>query len=228
MKDDGRRLSISIRVNGFDIIDNVTGKHIIKTNGQFVSFDLEKEFVLQHIDNLTEAIATYKDIRTIHNNKFPKIREDVIIIREDSHYTWSVWVQGYSAVIGDYAFKRHFKFDKNALMSAINRVAAEVSTYGINLNPKRDIVRRIPDAGILVWVYEGHSVVCFEKNICGNIMTDCMIDGLYYKIVAVSSSRETGTTSLFTLELDILLTVPLDDSVMSYYPADEDAFNDEE
>ena len=228
MKDDGSRLSFSIGHSGFSINDNLTGKTIIKVNGNYIAYTLDKDIVLNHIHNLQEALMTYRDRRTLFNNSSPLSNDSTLIIRENAHYDWTISLRGKNAQLSGNTFVHSKGFDKNAVLRKINKVYAELVTKGKNLNPKRDIVRRIADAGLLVWVYDGHSIVVFEKDVSGNYMTNCMIDGAYFRVVIVSTSRENGMTTLFTTNLDELLSIPTDDSILAFYPPDEDAFIDNE
>lgn len=228
MKEDGARLSLSIKKGNFHITDNLTGKVIINSDGNFTAFTLDKDIVITHIQNLQEALFSYVESPLYFpTKKIPVLSNDTtVVIRENKHFNWTISHNGKSASLADNTYTYVRGFDKNAVLSAINKVYAALLTAGVSLNPKRDIVRRIADVGVLVWVYNGHSIVAYENNIDGIIMKDCLIDGVFYPIAVVSSSREEDVVRLFDNNMQEIITYPLDASVLEYFTPDEDMFNE--
>jgi ribosome-binding factor A len=226
MIDDGYRLSFSISDDGFSIVDNISGNGIICTRGYFTLATLDRSVALQHIKNLQEALLSSTKKR-LNFKGTPIISFDkTVLIRENAHYDWTIGYDRTGASLKDNVIHPTLTFDKGVILSSINRVYAEILTKSYDLSPKRDIVRRIADAGLLVWVYKGHSVVVFEKDVSGNCMANCMIDGVYFMVVVVSVSKEMQLATLYTTSLEELLSVPLDDSILAFYDYDENAFDD--
>lgn len=224
MIDDGCRLSFSITGDSYSVTDTISGNAIINVRGNYTASSLDRDTVLQHIQNLQEALMTYKQRRAVFNKIVPLSSNSTLIIRENTHFDWTLGLMAKGAQLADNVYTYNKDFDKDAVLRIINKVYASLLLMNATLNPKRDIVRRIADAGLLVWVYENHSVVVFEKDVLGNCMSNCMIDGIYFKVILVSTSKETGTTTLFTTQLEELLTFPTDDSIRTFYPCDENAF----
>lgn len=226
MRDDGFRLSFSIGTDSFSIADNLSGKTIIDIRGNFTADTLDVDVVLEHLRNLQEAILSYKE-KPLFMKAIPTISSNSsLVIRENAHYDWTLGFMGKGAQLHDNTFTYTRGFNKEDVLSLINKTYATLLTKTTNLNPKRDIVRRIADVGLLVWVHDGHSVVTYEKNVAGNCMVNCMVDGNFFPVLIVSTSRDLGQTTLFTTSLEEIISFPTDNSILTFYPADEEAFED--
>lgn len=219
MKDDGYRLYLSLNdFNDYTINEMLTGNSIIHKGSNYISDSLDKKVVLQHIQNLQEALLSSR--KRVSLRMMAKASYSTnLVIKEERHDFWKITFNNKAAELHDGKLKYQPHFDITGLLQAINRLYCSLLAKGISLHPKRDIVRRIADVGVLVWVHDGHSVVCYEKNIQGITMTNCLIDGVYYDYVIVSSSEEMGTVNMFDKELNKeILEWPLDDSILAYYP----------
>ncbi len=227
MKDDGYRLSFSIRENNFYITDNLSGNIIIYNDGKIVHATLDFDVVKQHIKNIQEGLMTYTQRKLPMWKKLNGISSeyDKLIVTENEHFSWSLSYNGKKAIMNNNTFTYNNGFDKTRVLNMLNYVYATMLSLSPTLRPKRDIVRRIVDVGLLVWVYENNSVVVYEKNVHGNTMENCLVNGYHFPVVLVSSSVEQKSTTLFTSQLEELVTFPLDNSILTYYPPDEEAFN---
>ena len=150
---------------------------------------------------------------------------NTLVIREDAHFQWTAGLQGKAMSLKDNRAVTSPGFDKNVVLSRINKMYSDILSVGRVLSPKHDIVRRISDAGLLVWVHDKHSVVCYEKDVLGSTMCNCLIDGMYFKLVFVSVSDVDNTCTLFNSQLGEIITYPLDDSIKTFYKADESFFD---
>lgn len=225
MIEDGNRLSISISKDGFSILSNLNGKAIINVHGNYTSFTLDKESVLLHIKNLQEALMTYKQKRfIIDTNDYLVNHSNMLIVRENAHYDWSLSLDGKGMNLKDDTCCCMKGFNKDRALRMLNKVYADILAKDTVLNPKRDIVRRVIDAGLLVWVHGGDSIVVYEKNVSGNYMINCMINGIFFPVVIVSTCKETSSTTLFNSKLEEIITFPLDESIKAFYPCDDEAF----
>lgn len=224
MIEDGSRLSFSIDDKSFQITDTLTGKLVIWSNGNFNAFNIDKQVVLTHVKNLQEALMTFQP-RHMFRPKQSLSRNAKLVIREDEHFHWTLGLNGKTAVLSDNTYYIVGGFGREIVLRRINRLLAEVMSVGEQLSPKHDIVRRISDAGLLVWAYNGHSVVCYEKDVMGSTMSNCLIDGVYFKLVFVSVSDEDDRCTLFNTQLGEIITYPLDNSIKVFYKADEDLFD---
>lgn len=225
MIEDGSRLSFSISDSTFSITDNLTGK-IVQYNGKaFIAFTMNKDVVLNHLKNLQEALmsctkrtALFSKISTLSVN-------DTVVIREDDHFEWTLGYGSKGAHIENNVMMTNLGFEDNVVLSRINKTYAIIISADKILTPKVDIVRRVADAGLLVWVSSGHSIVCYESSVSGATMTDCLVDGKYYPLALVSVSDEDNTCTLFTADLTEIITYPLDDSIKFFYKSNEHVFD---
>lgn len=229
MKVDDHRLSFSIQDDSFYVTDSTTGNTLVYSKGKWVAHTLDDNTVINHIKSLQEAMMTYKPIKaSVFESKSNAITTTSgILIRENGKQDWSVCHEEHSAVLENNNLIYWRGFDYKIILNRINFMFTTLLSKGNVLNPKRDIVRRIADVGILVWVYNGKSLVVYEKCIHGCCMKECLINGVHYETVIVNSSRERGTATLFDISGDNmkeLITLPLDTSILEYYPPDEDAF----
>lgn len=220
MKDDGARLSLTCDSESFTITDNLTNKTIIYTKGKFTQFAIDKEIVCNHLNNLQQLLTTvskscfgYKPF-----GRFPS-RESLTVMERD-HYEYRLIVHGKCGDLTETSLRCQFGFDVYAALRFLSKVYSLIIQSDKTLNPSRDIVRRIVDVGVLVWVYDGHSIVCYENNIKGLTMSACLIDGKYYDVVIVSVNIEDNRCTLFDSELRIIIEYPLDDSILTYYKED--------
>lgn len=226
MIDDGNRLSFSITNSGFSITDNLSGAAIMYTQGTFTAFSLDKDIVLIHLKNIQEALMTYTCRYTLLSKVPDMGSEKSLVIREDNHFTWSLGYLGYGAKLEDNVIICKRGFDKGKALSLINKTYATLLTKDEVLTPKLDIVRRITDAGLIVWYYNKQTVVCFESNQNGNVMLNCLINKIYFPIVFVSISSRINKATLFNSKMEEIIEFPLDKSILNFYKTDEEAFDE--
>lgn len=223
MVEDGFRLSYSVTKANTNIIDMLTGNTLSLVNNVIVTGTLDKDIVVNHLKNLTEA-AMRATRRYGLINRHGDSSKNMLIIREDKHNEWTVSFDGSGCTIVNGVITTYRGFDYTAFLREVNRLYANIVNQTVPLNPKKNIVRRIADVGLLVWVYDGHSVVCYEDNVMGNYMLNCLIDGFHYDSVIVSTSRQNDITYILNNKLEEIIHFPLDESIESYYPCDDEAF----
>lgn len=227
MHDTRHRLSFSLNYNKIVINDNLESGVVLFENGVFSCFSIDKQVILQELRNIISALNKVKKQTMLKLNNKP-FAKDSLVINTVGYYQWQMAYMGKGAYLCDTAFKVEMGFDIDKITSFVNKALAEVIRSDQILTPRVDIVRRIPDAGLLVWVYKGHSIVCYESNVDGSTMHDCLVDGTYYPLAIVSVSEESGECVLFTHELKEIITYPLDASITHFYKADERMFDVEE
>lgn len=218
MVDTGDRLSYSIKGKDFSINDNLSGGSIIYAGGSYTSFTIDRKIVLQHLQDLQDALNGYTKKVLWFKKLKPISYNDSLVICEDKHCVWTLGLNGKGAVLDNGAFCYTRGFDVISVLRKINYVYSQVLCAKAALDPKRDIVRRISDVGLLVWVYKEHSIAVYERNVSGCCMTNCLVDGVYYKALLVGSSKELGLATLFTPDFEEVTEFPLDDSILAYYP----------
>lgn len=227
MREDGHRLSFSFDNENFTITDNLSNDVVVCVKGDFKAFDIEKDVLITHLSNLSEVLSTVNYKKRLGNrnslNKYSGHKG--ILIMERDHFTWDIVQNSKQCFVieGQGTMIRGFK--PVIVLRAVNKALSLVMQRDIMLKPSKDIVRRISDVGVLVWAYNKHSIVCYEKNILGSTMLKCLVDGVYYHMVYVSVSREESRVTLFNQNLRELITYPLDDSILVFYSPDEEAFD---
>lgn len=227
MNDTGSRFSYSIRGDDFTITDNYHGTAYVYQNGQCLDCSVDTADVISNIRNLVEALSTYPRRVVLFGKKLPPYSNPgTLLITEDSHLTWSISCEDASACYLDNYYISTRDFDTGNILRAINTVYANIVYANKPLEPKRDIVRRISDVGVLVWVYDGHSLVTYERSINGCVMEKCLVDDVFYEQVLVGTSMSQGIATLFTLNLEEILTFPLDDSILAYFPDGDKMFSE--
>lgn len=227
MHDTRHRLSFSLNYDKIVINDNLESGVILFDKGSFSCFSIDKKLILQEIQNIMTALSKAKKQTMIKLNNKP-ISKDSLVINTVGYFQWQLSYMGKGAYLTDTVFKVEMGFDIDRITSYLAKAQAEVIRSDQILTPRVDIVRRIPDAGLLVWVYRGHSIVCYERSVDGSTMHDCLVDGKYYPLAIVSVSEESGECVLFTHELEEIITYPLDASITHFYKADERMFDEEE
>lgn len=226
MMDDGARLSIQISGPRFNIIDGVTGKYMLcRDNGTIIA-TLGKACVEQHIKNLNEALNS-KSVKTRRRFFKPvSVKGDTdIVIQEIKHETYRIIHNGYSAEIRNGVLICDRNFDTVMILRGLNYIWSKLVTMQTSLTPTRDIVRRIADVGVLVWVWGGHSLVCYEKNIAGSIMLNALFDGTCFTELFVSVNLDQNVCRLFDSNLSLVIELPVDQSILTYYPNDTDVLD---
>lgn len=229
MIEDGSRLTLSLGSDSFFITDTLTGKSIIFKEGHCSAFTLDKDVILNKISTLLEALNTYTVKSVLPFQKLPVIGyADKLIIREDSHFSWTIGVGGKAAQLHDHTYYKGHGFDEDLVLRRLNSIYSQILNLDIARDPKRDIVRRISDVGLLVWVYGKHSVAVYEKNVSGCCMANCLIDGTYYEAVLVGTSVSNKRAVLLTPNLEEIVTFPLDNSILAYYPDGDKIYSTQE
>ena len=185
------------------------------------------DIIQQHLTNIQEALCSYKTVVLPFWKKLSGVSASnlEVVIVEDSHFSWEIGCDEFKAKVGNNTVTMERGFNKMEVLRAINYAYSLLLSTSPTLQPKRDIVRRVVDVGLLVWVNSEDSVVVYEKNVHGCIMENCLINSIYYPLVYVSSSKEAGQTTLFNSRLEELVSFPLDQSILTYYPPDEEAFD---
>jgi len=224
MIEDGVRLSYSIFNENANVVNMLSGETLIVVGNNIVSAKLDTGVVVQHIRNLTELLLTSKYKKSLRK-KHGFTSDDNLTVREENHNEYTISYQGCGCTVKDNIVTCYRGFDFDGCVRVINGLLSKLIQLTMPLEPKRDIVRRIADVGVLVWVYNGHSVVTYERNVMGNYMFNCLIDGKHYPSVVVSTSRAENSTCILDSKLELVLEFPLDKSIESYYPCDDEVFD---
>lgn len=221
MREDGNRLSYTIRGTTVTITNNMDGTMFAMSGSQTTPIcNIDLKLLYEHIQTLQELIVRNK-VRHLGYKPFVRTAKDTTVtIVECDHYSYRIIVHGKCAELNEFSFSAQFGFDTQKLLNALSYAYSVVSSSDVALRPARDIVRRIADVGILVWVYEGHTLVCKDVNISGCTLVNCLVDDHFYDLVYVSSNIEHNKCYVFDKHLEEIFTVPLDKSVLTYFPPD--------
>lgn len=222
MVDDGNRLSYSIRGVNVTITSNLDGKTVIKTASQAQPVvTLDREVVYRHINTLQQLIMQSK-LKTFMYKPFAKdITETGVRIVETDHFSYRFIVEGKCAELNEFSFRGQRGFDVQKLLNSLGYVYSVLTTSDTTLNPTRNIVRRIADADILVWVYEGHTLVCKADNINGCTLVNCLVDNDFHRLVYVSVNTEKDRCYVFSgNSLVQIFESPIDQSILTYFHND--------
>lgn len=224
MVDDGRRLTFSIKKNSFHIYDNLSGESVLYNSGKVLNANIPFDSIRTHLECLQEALLTYERNRVFFK-KIPGPVADDLYIVEESHFSWMISYRKSHAIVKDGRITHTSGFSCIDVLALMNMVFATTLSLKPTLCPKKDIVRRIVDIGLLVWVHDGDSVVVFENNVSGNTMTNCLVNGDYYPVLLVSTSVESNCAVLVTPDMEEVVSFPVDQSVLTYYPSDDSVFD---
>ena len=227
MSEQKHRLSYSINFRKITINDNLTPGVILFEDNSFSSFSIDKQVVQEGLQNIITSIMRARKVPMVPLTNKPHAK-DSLVINEDGFFQWRMALNGKGAVLTHDVLKSEIGFDVDKALAFINKALAEVIRSDQILTPRVDIVRRIADAGLLVWVWKGHSIVCYENSVQGSTMNNCLVDGVYYPVAIVSVSEEDGQCVLFTPNLEEIITYPLDASITYFYKADEHLFDEKE
>lgn len=221
MKEDGLRLSFSIEKDNFVINDTLSGKVVLNVHGNFTACNIEREDIINHLDNLQEALMSYQKSKPLFFKPRALSITDSIVIRENDHFCWTISHDGETAEIKDNRIDMTSHFDLDLLLKRINRVLAHVVSAESTLISKTSIIRRLSDVGMLIWKYKEHSAVVYEDNCNGTMMFDCLIDGMFYQY-AVVFFNDDKTVSVYTNNYEEIMRVPLDESISYYFKAPQE------
>lgn len=216
MSDYTSTFNYSICPSTFSIYDFVGGGTALYRDGGFQSFSVNKELLMRDIKQIIAGLGTFKREQR-YGMKDGLYEDGFTVVRAEGYSRWILTHNNKTAIV-DNGFVYHMRgFDFMNVISNLNKVLAEVIQAGQILTPRVDIVRRVADAHLLVWVYGGHSVVCYEEGVQGMCMSNCLIDGDYYPVVIVSTSREDNRVVLFTMDLEEIVEFPFDKSIEFFY-----------
>lgn len=225
MIEDGVRLSYSIFGDNANIINMLTGETLIVSGTNIVCANLSPDIVTTHIKNLTEVLMSSKRSRSLVR-KHDFTERNNLTVREENHGEYTISFRGSGCTVKNNMVICYRGFDFDDCLKAINGLLAKLVQSAMPLKPKRDIVRRIADVGVLVWVYNGHTVITYEDHIMGNYMFNCLIDARFYDGVIVSTSRADDKAYILDKHFNVIVEFPLDGSIESYYPCDDESFED--
>lgn len=214
------RFNISIQGNDFVIHDSISGNVTSFESGIYKCFGLDRNIIVQHLQQLQTAMMSAKHKKCYRQPSDILSNGPTVTIRQDGQESWTIGIFGNSAKLCNGALLYKKGFNADTVMSFINRTLCTLLQADKILQPKVDIVRRIPDARLVVWTYGSHSTVCYEEGINGATMSNCLIDGNYYDLVLVQSDEESKACTLLTTNFDIIVEYPLDDSIKFFYGDD--------
>lgn len=214
------RINLEISSNSFLVHDSISGGVIIYEEGQFKAFALDRDSVFSRIQMLQTCLLSWSKVRCFKQPSDVLSDSDRVVIREDGQESWTISYNGFSAKLSNGRLKYHHKMNVDIILSYVNKLACLLLSADKILQPHVDIVRRIPDARLVVWTYKEHSTVCYEDGIKGATMNNCLIDGKYYDVVLVQSDEDSMTCTLMTTNFDVIVEYPLDDSIKFFYEDD--------
>lgn len=225
MKDDGVRLSCSISASKISINSNLDGRNFIKLKyNSPISATLDTNTIYQHFNAIqTLILQNKKRVRPFLTvpNEFPV--DDAVRIIEGDHYVYRIFYGGKAALLTETSFKVQLGFDVQAVLKLLNWAYSEILQCRSALDIKQSIIRRFADVGILVWVYDGHTVICRDSNISGCVMLNCLVDDVYHVGCYVSINDQIERCVIFDINtLDLLLELPIDASILTYFSYDKD------
>lgn len=212
----------SIADNRISILDIATSGTATWRDGNWTSFTIDRDLLIRDCKALTAALMSKKAVRV--GMADANYEEGAVTIESRDSGRWRIGVEGKTAIAGNGQVLVEMGFDISEAVKAVNRVLSAVISAGQILTPRVDIVRRIADAELIVWNYKHDSAVCYEKDIDGTCMNDCLINGDYYERVLVDVSRDSNSTTLFAFDngqLIPIVTFPYDASVSFFYKDNE-------
>lgn len=222
MRDDGNRLSYSIKGKTIAVTNNVDGTMLtMSDNQQNPICTLDRKMLYEHVTTIQQLIMRNKP-KCFGYRPFTRTVTSGVNITECDHYSYRFIVDGKCAELTEHSFHQQFGFDTQKLLNALSYVYSVAAKQDPTLRPDRDIVRRIVDVGILVWVYEGRTLVCKDINIDGCTLKNCLIDDDFYPLVYVSINKDLKRCFVFDEKLQEIFSVPLDESILTYFPEDND------
>lgn len=225
MTEDGKRLFLSIRHDSFSITDNLTGKIFIATapGCKVTACTLDSESIIKHIDNIQEALTTFKRVNKWRSKEEPLSSNSTLIIREEAHHWWTISYGGLVAIVKNGSIITTKSFDVTLVLRKINFVRSILyNNTTQKLTPQLDTVRRIAECGAVLWNYKNHHIFGYECNISGCTMIDCFVDRIYHKLIFVSVSEDKNEVNVFDKKLNLLFSCPLDDSIRYFYKDDSE------
>lgn len=184
---------------------------------------LDTEAIIPEIMALIESLNTY----TMQRKMFLKNPTDYkqgIVIRDLGHFHWDCSEEGNYAMIEANKITASSSFNKGDVLRKLYSTVTLIQSLKPRLDPRVDIVRRIPDCRLLVWVYKNTCIAVAERNIEGMAMSNALINGEYYQALLVDVSRENNTCNVFDFSTgDAVFSCPVDNSILTYFVSSEDA-----
>lgn len=223
MKDDGMRLSYSITDSKISIRSNLDGAMFLKSKNEKPSIaTLSVDTIYTHIQNIQTLILNSALKTSLFFKSYGDFsKQTPLQIIETDHFEYRLVVYGKQALLSETGFSGQRGFDTATLLKYLNYAYSRVLESKMALDVRSSIVRRFADVGILVWVYNGHTVVCRESNISGCVMLNCMVDDVYHIGTYVSINTEEQKCTIFdNSTLKPILEIPLDKSILTYFSPD--------
>lgn len=214
------RLNIEINDDAFLLHDSISGKVVIYEEGQYKAFALDRDDVIARLQRMQSALLSWSKVKSILQPSDVISTDERLVIREDGVESWTVCCDKRSAKLANGKFTYNWKMNADHVLSKINKMICILLSANKILQPQVDIVRRIPDARLVVWTYKEHSTVCYEEGIKGPTMSNCLVDGKYYDVVLVQSDENSKTCTLMTTDFEVIVEYPLDDSIKFFYEDD--------
>lgn len=216
MRDDGHRLTFSLGEKSFTIQDMLTGELVIYNRNTFITFSIDLQVLISHLQNLQEAIMTYPKKNKIFYKGVILSSNDSFIIRENAHLDWTLSCAGQGAEISDMSIKCSSNFDWNDALKLVNNALSKIVYHENHMLTPASTARRIADVGLIVIRSENHSLVFYETNLFKQTICNCLLDGDFFKcLIAVPDNDETFT--LYTSGGDEVITIPVDASTRRFF-----------
>lgn len=227
LKDDNRRLSVSIGDVAFSVVDTLSGEQYVFDGKNVTDNSLDVEIIKDHLQSLQELLSLAR-ANYFGHKPLGAAGTDKITVQEVEHFTYKITCNRRRALLHDDILDCGLGFNQLLVLNKINYVYSVLLRSNTILCPQTDIVRRVVDARLLVWVHNGNTAVCFEENCIGQSMIHCLINGTYYEQVPLSVDEEKGIVSMFDGNFNFIAEFPVDKSVLVYFQDDSKLLEEEE
>lgn len=227
MRETGDRYNLRCTGSQINIVDLLNSKTtIVSDKGVVVSDAIPRENVISWIDTIMEILlspGTKQTKSLLGNMKTLQVvngRKDELVITQQGHMSWSIYTYSGCALLTANKLYKKSWFDQNLVLRKLNYVKSILISAGKKLKPEHDIARRISDVGAVVLTYGGNSIICYESEISGSAVCNCLVNGLYHTLIYISVNTDTNEVNVFDKELHLLFSCPVDDSLLHFFSDD--------
>lgn len=226
MIESGMRLQLTVNENSFTLMDTLTDKMIIYRDGVYIADTLDH---LETVEALNGIISQLMLAR-IKNKKFgskPDTCAGFELIQR-KHLVMDLRTSDSYAEYNTGLLTQYPKFDKAWAISQISKVNELLCKAGNKiLNTKVAAVRRHVDSNLLVIRGLGHEIVVREENVSGNALANVLCDRGILPFIYVDIHLDEELVYFFNGSLNLVFTIPYDESFSVYFESDTNAFKSE-
>ena len=207
------KYTITITEKGFTIYDQCTSCMVTSMQGKVVLQTLPFEEVLEFISSVQNKLLSDIKLKLRHR---PCPTDAMFTLKSDNVGGFKLTLNAEWVKTGKYSLEGTPGFNVKDALFQLSTVYSVLYTAYTQAS-RKVIVKMLPDMELLTAVTDKGTLVCSTADVHGNILTDVLLNGNYYRQVIINVHNADNLVYIYDGNLDTIATMPIDMSVQRYF-----------